>query len=129
MGTIHTMLPIHSIAASENGEVAVIMNDSKVTWVRLYTARGKEIAYIVRSMEENGYPIAAAVSPDGKTLCLSSVQMSNTAVKSNVSFYDFGKMEAAAETIWWIFRILSMKSYLRSDISTIPPAWEFLTNA
>ena len=82
MGTIHTMLPIHSIAASENGEVAVIMNDSKVTWVRLYTARGKEIAYIVRSM---------AVSPDGKTLCLSSVQMSNTAVKSNVSFYDFGK--------------------------------------
>ena len=88
MGTIHTMLPIHSIAASENGEVAVIMNDSKVTWVRLYTARGKEIAYIVRSMEENGYPIAAAVSPDGKTLCLSSVQMSNTAVKSNVSFYD-----------------------------------------
>ena len=91
MGTIHTMLPIHSIAASENGEVAVIMNDSKVTWVRLYTARGKEIAYIVRSMEENGYPIAAAVSPDGKTLCLSSVQMSNTAVKSNVSFYDFGK--------------------------------------
>ena len=91
MGTIHTMLPIHSIAASENGEVAVIMNDSKVTWIRLYTAGGKEIAYIVRSMEENGYPIAAAVSPDGKTLCLSSVQMSNTAVKSNVSFYDFGK--------------------------------------
>ena len=91
MGTIHTMLPIHSIAAAENGEVAVIMNDSKVTWVRLYTAQGKEIAYIVRSMAENGYPIAVAVSPDGRTLCLSSVQMSNTAVKSNVSFYDFGK--------------------------------------
>ena len=36
-------------------------------------AQGKEIAYLVRTMEENGYPVAAAVSPDGETLCLSSV--------------------------------------------------------
>ncbi|MDO5133455.1 MAG: DUF5711 family protein [Eubacteriales bacterium] len=96
MGTIHTMLPIHSIAAAENGEVAVIMNDNKATWVRLYTAQGKEIAYIIRTMEENGYPVAAAVSPDGKTLCLSTIQMSNAAVKSNISFYNFGKKGSKA---------------------------------
>ena len=90
MGTIHTTLPIHSIAAAENGEVAVIMNDTKATWVRLYTAEGREIAYLVRTMAENGYPIAAAVSPDGQTLCLSSVSMSNAAVKTNISFYNFG---------------------------------------
>lgn len=91
MGTIHTTLPIHGIAAAENGEVAVIMNDTKATWVRLYTAEGREIAYLVRTMSENGYPIAAAVSPDGETLCLSSVSMSNAAVKTNISFYNFGK--------------------------------------
>ena len=91
MGTIETMLPIHSIAASESGEVAVVMNDQKATWIRLYTASGKEIAYIIQTMAENGYPVSAAVSPDGKTLCLSSVQMSNAAVKSNVSFYNFGR--------------------------------------
>lgn len=91
MGTIRTTLPIHNIAAAENGEVAVIMNDNKTTWIRLYTAEGREIAYIVQTMEENGYPIAAAVSPDGETLCLSSVQMANSAVKTNISFYNFGK--------------------------------------
>lgn len=91
MGTIQTTLPIHSIAAAENGEVAVIMNDTKATWIRLYTAEGKEIAYLVRTMAENGYPIAAAVSPDGETLCLSSVSLSNAAVKTNISFYNFGK--------------------------------------
>ena len=91
MGTIHTTLPIHNIAAADNGEVAVIMNDTKSTWIRLYTAGGREIAYIVRTMAENGYPIAAAVSPDGETLCLSSVQMSNAAVKTNISFFNFGK--------------------------------------
>ena len=91
MGTIETMLPIHSIAASKSGEVAVVMNDQKATWIRLYTATGKEIAYIIQTMAENGYPVSAAVSPDGKTLCLSSVQMSNAAVKSNVSFYNFGR--------------------------------------
>lgn len=90
MGTIRTTLPIHSIAAAENGEVAVIMNDTRATWIRLYTAQGKEIAYLVRTMAENGYPIAAAVSPDGETLCLSSVSMSNAAVKTNISFYNFG---------------------------------------
>ena len=91
MGTIHTMLPIQNIASAENGEVAVVMSDSRTTWVRLYTAKGKEIAYLVRTMAENGYPIAAAISPDGETLCLSSVQMSSTSVKSNVSFYNFGR--------------------------------------
>ena len=91
MGTIQTVLPIDNIAAAANGEVAVIMNDSKVTWIRLYTASGKEIAYLVRTMEENGYPVAAAVSPDGETLCLSSIQMSGETVKSNIAFYNFGK--------------------------------------
>lgn len=91
MGSIRTMLPIHSVSVAENGNVAVIMNDTKTTWIRLYNKKGTEIAYIVRSMEENGYPIAAAVSPDGKTLCLSCVQMSNSVVKSNISFFDFGK--------------------------------------
>ena len=91
MGTIHTMLPIQNIASAENGEVAVVMSDSRTTWVRLYTAKGKEIAYLVRTMVENGYPIAAAIFPDGETLCLSSVQMSSTSVKSNVSFYNFGR--------------------------------------
>lgn len=91
MGTIETMLPIHSISAAENGEVAVVLNDTKATWIRLYTAEGDEIAYIIQTMEESGYPIAAAVSPDGETLCLSSVQMANADIKSNVSFYNFGK--------------------------------------
>lgn len=90
MGTIRTTLPIHDIAAAENGEVAVIMNDTKATWIRLYTAGGKEIAYLVRTMAENGYPIAAAVSPDGETLCLSSISMANAAVKTSISFYNFG---------------------------------------
>ncbi|MDO5477383.1 MAG: DUF5711 family protein [Eubacteriales bacterium] len=91
LGTIHTMLPIENIAAAENGEVAVITSDSSTTWVRLYSSRGKEIAYLVRTMEENGYPIAATISPDGETLCLSSLQISSTTVKTNVSFYNFGR--------------------------------------
>ena len=91
LGTIETMFPIHSITASESGEVAVVMNDARATWIRLYTPEGKEIAYIIQTMPENGYPISATVSADGETLCLSSVQLSSAAVKSNISFYNFGK--------------------------------------
>ena len=91
LGTVETMFPIHSITASESGEVAVVMNDARATWIRLYTPEGKEIAYIIQTMPENGYPISATVSADGETLCLSSVQLSSAAVKSNISFYNFGK--------------------------------------
>ena len=90
-GTIRTSLPIHYIAVGENGTVAAVLNDSKTTWVRLYDPDGTEIAFFTRSPYEEGYPIAAAVSPDGRTVCLSSVQLTNASVKSNITFYNFGK--------------------------------------
>ena len=89
--TVNTSLPVHKLSASECGEVAAILDDKGKTWIRLYSEEGKEIAYFIRSMEENGYPMDVAVSPDGKTVCVSSLMMQDAAVISNLSFYNFGK--------------------------------------
>ena len=89
IGTIETNLPIHMLSASSCGEVAVVTDDTTTTWVRLFTAQGQEIAYFVRSMEENGYPIAVAVSPDGEQVCMSSLRMQDSAAKTFIAFYDF----------------------------------------
>ena len=91
MCTISTGLPIHKIAASECGEVAAVLDDNKTTWIRLYSKKGKEIAYFVRSMEENGYPMDVAVSPDGTLVCISSFMLKDSSATSCLSFYDFGK--------------------------------------
>lgn len=89
--TVSTSLPIHKVAASECGEVAAVLDDKSTSWIRLYSSEGKEIAYFVRSMQENGYPMDVAVSPNGSMICISSLLMKDTTVISNLSFYDFGK--------------------------------------
>ncbi|MBQ8054457.1 MAG: hypothetical protein IJ198_11740 [Lachnospiraceae bacterium] len=89
--TVSTSLPIHKISASESGGVAAILDDRSKTWIRLYSKEGKEIAYFIRSMRENGYPMDVAVSPDGRKVCVSSLLMKDAEVISNLSFYNFGK--------------------------------------
>ena len=89
--TVSTSLPIHKVSASESGGVAAILDDKSKTWIRLYSKEGKEVAYFIRSMQENGYPMDVAVSPDGKKVCVSSLLMKDAEVISNLSFYNFGK--------------------------------------
>ena len=89
--TVNTSIPVHKISVSECGEVAAILNDSSKSWIRLYSDEGKEIAYFIRSMEENGFPMDVAVSPDGEKVCVSSLLMKDDSVISNLSFYNFGK--------------------------------------
>ena len=89
--TITTSLPIHKVSASDSGEVAAVLDDRKATWIRLYSDQGKEIAYFTRSVEENGYPMDVAVSPDGKKVCISSLKLQDSSAVSSLSFYDFGK--------------------------------------
>ena len=89
--TVSTSMPIHKVSVSEGGEVAAVLDDNSKTWIRLYSDKGKEVAYFIRSMEENGYPMDVAVSPDGKTVCVSSLLMKDDSVISNLSFYNFGK--------------------------------------
>ena len=89
--TITTSLPIHKVSASDSGEVAAVLDDKNATWIRLYSDKGKEIAYFTRSVEENGYPMDVAVSPDGKKVCISSLKLKDSSAVSTLSFYDFGK--------------------------------------
>lgn len=90
-GHIKTNMPIHSITVAQNGEVAAILDDNSSTWVRLYGKDGSEIAYFVRTMKKNGYPIAAAISPDGEVVCLANLQMDNASIKTDIQFYNFGE--------------------------------------
>ena len=89
LGVIETNLPIHMLAASACGEVAAVTDDATTTWVRLYSSKGDEIAYFVRSMAENGYPVGLAVSPDGEQVCMSCLRMQDSAARTYISFYDF----------------------------------------
>lgn len=90
VGTINTNMPISTIAVAENGSVAAVLEDTSVSWVYLYDSAGKTVAYIKRSMDQSGYPLAAALSPDGRLLALSQLSVDGADIKTSIAFYNFG---------------------------------------
>ena len=96
-GTISTERPIHSFCLSECGEVAVIMNETNATWIRLFSSTGREIAYLVRHMSIHGYPIAMAISPGGERLTISSLEIVDGVIKTDMAFHSFGEEGADKE--------------------------------
>ena len=89
---IDTNLPIREFALSENGMVAAILEDTNITWIYLYNSNGEKVAYIKTTMQKSGYPVAVALSPDGKLMAVSYVTVESGAAKSSVAFYNFSSV-------------------------------------
>lgn len=96
MGQIATNLPVKSLSVAENGNVAAVLEDTDATWIYLFDKTGNTIAYIKRTMEQSGYPAAAAVSPDGSLLCCSQLSVDSSSVKTSVAFYNFSAVGQSA---------------------------------
>ena len=89
VGEIDTNLPIKDLCVSKTGIVAVILEDSKVTRLNLYNAKGKELVKSESRMSQNGYPVAVALSDTGEVMEVSYLYVDSGTVKSSVAFYNF----------------------------------------
>ena len=96
-GRISTERPIHAISVSKCGEVAVTMNETSATWIRLFSSTGREIAYLVRYMSIHGYPMSMAISPNGERLTISSLEVVDGVIKTDMAFHSFGAEGAEKE--------------------------------
>ena len=67
-GTIATNMPLRAISVASNGEVAAVLEDSDTTWIYIFDIQGNTIAYVKRTMEQSGYPLAVTLSPDRKSV-------------------------------------------------------------
>lgn len=87
---ITTDLPIKKVDISAEGSVAVLMEErGSVSYLALYGRNGKKRAEGSINFGNSGYPLALAISPDGKQLALSVFDINNGQGKSKISFYDF----------------------------------------
>lgn len=94
LGQITTTMPIKNIAVSAGGNVTAILEDTDVTWVNTYNAKG-EMLYTGRThMHDSGYPAAISLSPNGDLLAVSYIYVDAGVLKSNVVFYNFGPVGA-----------------------------------
>lgn len=88
-GHIETLLPIKQAAVSEQGIVAVLMEESSVAKLELYSSDGTLLGEGKFTLEDAGYPMNLSVSTDGTKLAMTFAQVSGTKYNSCVSVYNF----------------------------------------
>ena len=74
MGSFSTPMPVMKARISENGVVALVLNDvDNVAWINLYNAQGEQLASVKATQAETGYPLDVALSSNGKQMLVSYV--------------------------------------------------------
>lgn len=90
-GELTLKYPIIQAGISERGIVEVILQGEESNFIQIYDKNGALIADMKSSVDETGYPVAAAISPDGTRLAVSYFAIDGMSSKTTVAFYDFSK--------------------------------------
>lgn len=88
-GQVQTLLPIRQISVSQQGVLAVLLEDGDTSRVNLYAKDGSQIVESKFELSETGYPLRIALSADATKLAVSFLQVQNGSISSCVTFYNF----------------------------------------
>lgn len=114
VGSFETLLPILKVRVSNQGVVAVVLQEDEITWVNLYQPDGTSIASDKTTVTESGYPLDIDISPDGQKLAVSYLAVNEGILRSDVVFYHFGSAGQSKEN-----HIVSSASYQETVIPEI----------
>lgn len=89
---IETTAPINTVCIASQGTVAVLMKEDRVSYVRLYDKKGKELAGGEFYEEKESFPVDIALSADAQKLAVDMLDVTEGKVRSTVSFYNFGSV-------------------------------------
>lgn len=92
LGEVTTNLPIRNFRVASNGVVAVVLDDSKITRINLYDAKGNELVKSETTMDKSGYPIDISISPNGELLAISYFYLDSGTMKTSIAFHNFGEV-------------------------------------
>lgn len=98
-GEFETYLPIEKVTVSEQGVVAVLMNDESTSQIICYDAVGNILAEHKSTLTGNGYPTGLALSNEGQTLLVAYLQVGEDGIVSNYVYYSFGNVEQVTEDV------------------------------
>ena len=93
LGRVSTDVPIQEIQISEQGVVAAVLSDTSSNYINLYDRQGNSLGSIKASLENTGYPLAIALSPDASKLAVSYLIVKSGSMQSRIVSYDFSDVE------------------------------------
>ena len=91
-GQIDTTLPVQRFCVASNGNIAVVLEEDDITWVRLYNKDGEIVASDRITMKKSGFPLSIDISDNGILLCISYLYIDSGKISSSVAFYNFGSV-------------------------------------
>lgn len=93
-GEFATSRPIERLAVSAQGIVGAILKGETTPHICCYDAKGNVLVEQKASLANTGYPLALALSLDGKRMIVTYFSVGGTVVSTDVVFYSFeGKRE------------------------------------
>ncbi|MBO4478435.1 MAG: hypothetical protein J5757_08945 [Lachnospiraceae bacterium] len=96
-GSAYSPLPISSVSISREGRVAAVVEDDMANRILFFDKTGaKSDSNFQTLMNKTGYPMSAALSPDGKMLMVSYVYMEQGMMNNKLIFYDYHDSQAGA---------------------------------
>ena len=90
--TYSTPYQIQAICVARQGVTAVLMNGADKDYICLYDKDGALLSEIETVVARDGFPLAIALSPDGKKLLTSYMKVEGDEPESSVTFYNFGEV-------------------------------------
>lgn len=83
--------PLVQATVSAQGITEVILEGEGSNYIQVYGKNGKMIADMKSSVDETGYPVTAAISPDGTQLAVSFYSINAAETRTSVVFYDLSR--------------------------------------
>ena len=88
----HSMsYPVKKIMLAKQGVFCVVLEGTSENYIRLYDTKGELLAEIKTKIENNGYPMAIALSSDASKLVASYYRVDGIDSQNILSFYNFGE--------------------------------------
>lgn len=88
---ISTSYPVSLATISDNGIIAVMMQQAEVAYINVYTFEGDVVAEGQIHCSSSGYPLSISLSPNGRQMAISTLHISEADVKSDIIFYNLSK--------------------------------------
>ena len=96
-GSAYSPLPISSVSISREGRVAAVVEDDAANRILFFDKTGaKSDSNFQTLMNKTGYPMSAALSPDGKMLMVSYVYLEQGMMNNKLIFYDYHDSQVGA---------------------------------
>ncbi len=87
-----TPYPIQMVSVAKQGVTAVLMNGEEKDYIYLYDKDGTLLSEIETVVARDGFPLALALSEDGKKLITSYMKVERDEPTTSVTFYNFGEV-------------------------------------